>query len=79
MLEEYSPHPIGENLLQQLYTCDSSQYGIQHSESLDFPLIAIKGITRGERRRNLHTKNYKAMLERLHSSRLSHHDQAVTL
>jgi hypothetical protein len=28
---------------------------------------------------NLHTKSYKAKLERLHSARLTHHDQAVIL
>jgi hypothetical protein len=32
-----------------------------------------------EKRRNLHTKNYKAKLERLRSARLTHHDQAVRL
>jgi hypothetical protein len=28
---------------------------------------------------NLHTKSYKVKLERLHSARLTHHDQAVKL
>jgi hypothetical protein len=32
-----------------------------------------------EKRRNLHTKSYKAKLEQLRSVRLTHHDQAVRL
>jgi hypothetical protein len=32
-----------------------------------------------ERRRNLHTKSYKAKLEQLRSARLTRHDQAVRL
>jgi hypothetical protein len=32
-----------------------------------------------EKRRNLHTKNYKAKLERRRSARLTHHDHAVRL
>jgi hypothetical protein len=32
-----------------------------------------------EKRRNLHTKNYKAKLERLRSARLTRRDQAARL
>jgi hypothetical protein len=28
----HSPHPRGEDLLRQLYTCDELQYRIQHIE-----------------------------------------------
>jgi hypothetical protein len=34
---------------------------------------------RKERKENLHLKSYKANLERLHSTRLTHHDQEVKL
>jgi hypothetical protein len=33
MSEEYSPCRRGENLLQQLYTYNGPQYGIQHVEA----------------------------------------------
>jgi hypothetical protein len=31
--KEWSPHPKGENLLRQLYTCNGLQYGIQFLET----------------------------------------------
>jgi hypothetical protein len=46
------------------------------TQSLDFPLTAINSIARRERERNLHT-TVKAKLERLRSTRLTRHDQAV--
>jgi hypothetical protein len=47
-------------------------------QSLNFPLMATNSITDREGRRNLHTiVNIK--LERLHSARLTQHDQAVRL
>jgi hypothetical protein len=49
------------------------------TQSLDFPLTTIIGINGRERRRNLHTKNLQSKLERLHSARLTHRDQVVTL
>jgi hypothetical protein len=56
MSKEYSPHPSGDNLLQQLYTNDWPQYEIPTLRSLDIPLIAVNDIARRERTRNLHTK-----------------------
>jgi hypothetical protein len=32
----HSPHPRGEDLLRQLYTCDRLQYGIQFLETCSF-------------------------------------------
>jgi hypothetical protein len=46
---------------------------------MDFPLVAIIGITGTERERNQHMKGYKAKLERLRLARLTRHDQAVKL
>jgi hypothetical protein len=48
-------------------------------KSLEFQLTAVIGIAERERRRNLHTKNYKAKLERLCLTRLTRRDQAVRL
>jgi hypothetical protein len=48
-------------------------------QSLEFPLLAVISIVGRVRERNIHTKSYKAKLERLHSARLTHHDQAVKL
>jgi hypothetical protein len=50
MSQVYSPDPRGENLLRQLYTYDITQCGIQFSENLDVPLIAIIDIDRKKRR-----------------------------
>jgi hypothetical protein len=47
--------------------------------NLNFPLLAIISIVGRERRRNLHTKSYKAKLEQLRSARLICRDQAVRL
>jgi hypothetical protein len=48
-------------------------------KSLDFPLTAVNGLAGKEKRRNMHTKSYKAKLERLRSARLTRRDQAVKL
>jgi hypothetical protein len=48
-----------------------------NTQSLDYPLTAINGITERERR-NLHTI-VKAKIEQLYSARLTRHDQAVRL
>jgi hypothetical protein len=45
--------------------------------SLEFPLIAIINIVGRKRRRNLHTKDYKAKLEKLRSARLTRYEQLV--
>jgi hypothetical protein len=44
---------------------------------MNFSLIVVIGITRRERRKNLHIKSYKAKLEQLRSAILTHHDQAA--
>jgi hypothetical protein len=43
------------------------------------PTDSHKWLHRTERKENLHTKSYKANLERLHSARLTHRDQAIKL
>jgi hypothetical protein len=58
----HSPHPRGEDLLQQLYACDGFQCRIQHLEvwtSTD----SCHQHRRKEEKENLHTKSYKAKLE----------------
>jgi hypothetical protein len=41
------------------------------------PTDPVNGLVGKEKRRNLHTKSYKAKLERLRSARLTRRDQAV--
>jgi hypothetical protein len=48
------------------------------TESLDYPLTAINNIAEREMRENLRT-TVKAKLERLRSTTLTRHDQAVGL
>jgi hypothetical protein len=74
----HSPHPRGEDLLRHLYAYDGLQYGIQHLEAWT-PTDNHHQHCRKEEKENLHTKSYKAKLERLHSARLTCHDQAVRL
>jgi hypothetical protein len=45
--------------------------------SLEFSLIAIINIVGRKRRINLHTKDYKAKLEKLRSARLTRYEQLV--
>jgi hypothetical protein len=46
----HSPHPRGEDLLQQLYACDELQYEIQHLEAWT-PTDSVISITGKKRRR----------------------------
>jgi hypothetical protein len=46
------------------------------TQSLDFPLTVVNDITGREERRDLHTI-VKAKFERLHSARLTWHDEVV--
>jgi hypothetical protein len=74
----YLPHPRGEDLIRQLYACDRLQYGIQHLDAC-ISHWQLSSASPEEKKENLHTKNYKAKLERLRSVRLAHRDQAVRL
>jgi hypothetical protein len=74
----HSPRPRGEDLLRQLYACDRLQYGIQHLEALTSTDSSHRHRWK-EEKENLHTKSYKAKLERLRSARLTRRDQAVRL
>jgi hypothetical protein len=74
----HSPRPRGENLLHQLYACDRLQYEIQHLEA-STSTDSRHRHHRKEEKENLHTKSYKAKLERLRSARLTHRDQVVRL
>jgi hypothetical protein len=46
---------------------------------MNFLLTVINGLAEKEKRRNMHTKSYKAKLERLRSVKLTRRDQAVRL
>jgi hypothetical protein len=72
------PHPRGEDLLRQLYAYYGLQYEIQHLEAWTSTDSRHRHLQK-EEKENLHTKSYKAKLERLRSTRLTHHDQAVRL
>jgi hypothetical protein len=61
-----------------LYACDRLQYIIQHLEAWTFTDNHHRHHQK-EEKENLHTKSYKAKLERLCSARLTRHDQAVKL
>jgi hypothetical protein len=74
----HSPHPRGEDLLQQLYSCDGLQYGIQHLEAWTSTNSHHRH-RRKEEKENLHTKSYKTKLERLRSARLTRRNQAIRL
>jgi hypothetical protein len=74
----HSPRPRGEDLLQQLYTYDGLQYGIQHLEAWTSTNNHHRHCWK-EEKENLHTKIYKAKLEQLRSARLTRRDQAIRL
>jgi hypothetical protein len=74
----HSPRPRGEDLLRQLYTCDSLQNRIQHLKP-ELPTNSCHQHHRKEEKENLHIKSYKAKLERLRTARLTRRDQAVRL
>jgi hypothetical protein len=74
----HSPRLRCEDLLRQLYACDGFQYGIQYLEAWT-STDSGHWHRRKEEKENLHTKSYKAKLERLRSTRLTHHEQAVRL
>jgi hypothetical protein len=76
--EGHSPRPRGEDLLRQLYACDRLQYGIQHLEDWT-STDSHHRHCRKEEKENLHTKSYKAKLERLRLARLTHRYQVVRL
>jgi hypothetical protein len=73
----HSSCPRGENLLWQLYACDRLQYGIQHLEA--WTSTDSRHQHHWKEEKNLHTKSYKAKLERLCLARLTRHDQVVRL
>jgi hypothetical protein len=58
----HSPRPRGEDLLQQLYTCDGLQYGIQHLEAWTSTDKHHRHRQKEEKRWNLHTKVTKQTL-----------------
>jgi hypothetical protein len=60
----HSPHPRGEYLLHLLYGYDGLQYGIQHLEAWPSTDSRYRHCQK-EEKENLHTKSYKAKLERL--------------
>jgi hypothetical protein len=74
----HSPPPRGEDLFRQLYACDGFQYGNQHLEAWTSTDSHHRHCWK-EEKENLHTKSYKAKLERLRSGRLARRDQAVRL
>jgi hypothetical protein len=74
--QEHSPHHRGEDLLQQLYACDGSSTE-SSSQKPGVPTDSHYQHHRKEENENLHTKSYKAKLERLCLARLTRHDQAV--
>jgi hypothetical protein len=67
--QRHSPHPIGEDLLQHLYAYDGLKYGIQHLEAWTSTNSRHQH-RRKEEKEDLHTKSYKAKLERLRSIRV---------
>jgi hypothetical protein len=74
----HSPNPRGEDHLRELYTCDSLQNRIQHLKP-ELPTNSCHQHHRKEEKENLHTKSYKAKLERLCAARLTCRDQEVRL
>jgi hypothetical protein len=74
----HSPCARGEGHLQQLYACDGLQNRSQHLEAWTTTDSHDRHCWK-EEKENLHTKSYKAKLERLRSVRLTRRDQAIRL
>jgi hypothetical protein len=75
----HSPRPRGEDLLRQLYAYDGIQYGIHHLEAWTSTDNRHRRHWKEEKRKNMHTKSYKAKLEQIRSARLTRHDEVVRL
>jgi hypothetical protein len=75
----HSPRPRGEYLPQQPLRLRCVPVWSLAFGSLDFPLIAIVGITEKGKKITCTQDRYKIKLERLRLARLTRRDQVVTL